>query len=118
MMNTLSHSSEVEESNEENVSDRGLLSCLLWNKLEGDPNELLKKLNEGWVVDEGCDPLDQPETCDYHKGAYGCYRFAYSNTGPDAQACSDKNGNFISDPRKGGGTVDKETPSGDLIQSA
>ncbi|CAF1205759.1 unnamed protein product [Adineta steineri] len=110
MMNTLSHSSEVEESNEENnASDRDLLSCLLWNKLEGDPNELLQK---------SCDPLEQPKTCDYHKGAYGCYRFAYSNTGPGAQACYDKNGNFISDPWKGGGTVDQETLSGDLIQLA
>ncbi|CAF3939271.1 unnamed protein product [Adineta steineri] len=113
MMNTLSHSSEVEESNEENnASDRVLKPpCQVLSTFP-------RQLNEGWVVDVDCDPLKQPKTCDYHKGAYGCYRFAYSNTGPGAQACYDKNGNFISDPWKGGGTVDKETSSGDLIQSA
>ncbi|CAF0924667.1 unnamed protein product [Adineta steineri] len=112
MMNALLHSSEVEESNEENASDRGLLSCLLWNKLEGDPTELLKKVLKP--------PYQVPSTFprQLNEGAYGCYRFAYSNTGSGAQACYDKNGNFISDPWRGGSTVDQETLSGDLIQSA
>ncbi|CAF1208557.1 unnamed protein product [Adineta steineri] len=116
-MNVLSRSLES-ETEESDASDRVL------KPLCQVPSIFPRQLNEGWVVgegwvvDEACDPLKQPKTCDYHKGAYGCYRFAYSNTGSGAQACYDKNGNFISDPWKGGGTVDQETLSGDLIQSA
>jgi len=49
-------------------------------------------------------------------GATGCYRHAYKNTGPGAQACYDKNGNWLSDVWLGAGTLDVETPLGNIFQ--
>ncbi|CAF2676821.1 unnamed protein product [Rotaria sp. Silwood2] len=59
----------------------------------------------------------QPYTCKYHVGAWGCYRHSFGKTGPGAQACYDKQGNWIADPWKGAGTLDAETASGSLIQT-
>ena len=114
-------------------STRELFSCTLWYFFEGDPADLLAQtkkppcsisatfpleLSGNWSIDPGCDPLKQPNTCDYHKGAQGCYRHAFSSTGPGAQACYDSSGQWISDPWLGAGTVDKETPIGDFVQQA
>ena len=106
-------------------------SCRSWYNKQGNPNELLAKtlkppckipstfpssLLDGWKVDSGCDASKQPNTCDLHKGAHGCYRHAFASKGPGAQACYDKEGQWISDPWKGAGTLDAETPSNNLMQ--
>jgi hypothetical protein len=82
-----------------------VLSCLY--ELEGDPNDLLArtlklpctipsafplKLLDGWTVFSGCDASKQRNTCDFHKGAYGCYRHAFFTTGLGVQACYDNQG--------------------------
>jgi len=112
---------------------RNPFNCPAWYAAEGDPNVLLAKtlnppcqipstfppnLLGGWVVDPGCNASSQPNTCDLHKGAYGCYRHAFASTGPGAQACYDQLGQWIADPWKGAGTLDAETPLGDLAQQA
>ncbi|CAF0749668.1 unnamed protein product [Adineta steineri] len=119
------------ESYKDVMLNRDVGSCLTWYALQGDPQKLLAQtlpppcncpasfpptLIDGWTTDPECDAAKQPNTCDLHKGAYGCYRYAFKSTGPGAQACYDKNGKFISDPWKGAGTVDAETPLGDIIQ--
>jgi hypothetical protein len=112
-------------------SSRGLVTCLSWYALQGNPNLILAQtlkppctiptafpstLPGGWSVDPECDAAKQPNTCQYHVGAHSCYRHAYRASGPGAQACYKSNGQWISDPWLGAGTVDKETPLGDLIQ--
>ncbi len=104
---------------------------IAWYAVEPDPKPLLARTENppcnipstfpatllgGWSVDPDCDAQEQPDTCELHKGAYGCYRNAKASTGPGAQACYDKNGKWISDPWKGAGTLDTETPLGDLTQ--
>jgi len=106
-------------------------ACIGWYFSEGDPQRLLAQtvdppctiskdfpatLPDGWSVDPECDAKKQPNTCKLHKGAYGCYRYAKADTGPGAQACYTQNGVWISDVWKGAGTVDAETPLGDLGQ--
>ena len=106
-------------------------NCRSWYDKQGDPKELLAKtlnppcqipatfpstLIDGWKTDSGCDASKQPNTCDLHQGAYGCYRHSVASTGPGAQACYDQQGQWISDPWKGAGTLDAETPS-NLIQN-
>ena len=107
------------------------VACQAWHKLQPDPSAALSQiatppckvpsafpanLSGGWSVDPGCDASLQPDTCSYHPGAYSCYRHAYAATGPGTQACYDVNGQFISDPWQGAGTLDLETPIGDIIQ--
>lgn len=106
-------------------------SCRSWYNKQGDPKELLAKtlkppckippsfprtLIDGWTVDSGCDAAKQPNTCSLHQGAHGCYRHSFEQKGPGAQACYDPQGHWISDPWKGAGTLDAETPSGNLLQ--
>ncbi|CAF2081934.1 unnamed protein product [Rotaria magnacalcarata] len=70
-----------------------------------------KVFNDGskiWKTDPGCIASQHPNTCKYHKGAHGCYRFAYKSTGPGAQCCYNKNGVWIKDPHRGAGTLDRE----------
>jgi len=129
------HPSNVDNGNskENEILTRDLLGCRSWYRGEGDPSILLAQtlnppcsipptfpetLLDGWVVDPGCDAAQQPNTCGLHKGAHGCYRHAFASTGPGAQACYDQNGQWISDPWKGAGTLDAETPLGDLAQQA
>ena len=116
---------------ERQVGQRSLASCTSWYKKQIDPAEHLKKtlsppckipatfpskLLNGWSTDPSCDAKKQPNTCSYHVGAYGCYRHAFKSTGPGAQSCYDKDGVWISDPWKGAGTLDVETPLGSLFQ--
>jgi hypothetical protein len=118
--------------NQNKVFSCNVQACQNWWNNQGDPNLLLAKtlkppckispkfpetLTYGWSVDSGCDAAKQPNTCDLHKGAWGCYRHALANTGPGAQACYDQAGNWISDPWQGAGTLDKETPLGGFIQA-
>ncbi|CAF0900289.1 unnamed protein product [Adineta steineri] len=122
-----------ENSNEQLMAGRGYVDCLIWYATQGDPNKLLAKTKKpycqvpatfpstlpgGWSVDTSCDAAKQPNTCSLHAGAYCCYRNALKSTGPGAQACYDKSGQWISDPWLGAGTVDKETPLGNIIQQA
>ncbi|CAF1384192.1 unnamed protein product [Rotaria sp. Silwood1] len=131
LINSIPFNTDNEDLDHQEILHRGLSSCLLWYQSQPDPATLLAKtlkppcsispafsetLPGGWSVDPGCDASKQPNTCDMHKGANGCYRSAISNTGPGAQACYDKNGQWISDPWKGAGTLDAETPLGDIIQ--
>jgi len=121
----------IEIGDESPVSSRGLQDCINWYKKEPNPSVHLSKtldppcrcpksfpskLIGGWTTDPGCDAKKQPNTCDYHKGAFGCYRHSFKTTGPGAQACYDKDGNWIADTWKGAGTLDAETPLGSLFQ--
>ncbi|CAF3392778.1 unnamed protein product [Rotaria sp. Silwood2] len=123
---------EDETSDKKEIIARDIGTCYLWYWSQPNPDSLLAKtlkppcsisaafpptLPGGWTTDPGCDASQQPNTCNLHKGAYGCYRHALSSTGPGAQACYDKNGQWISDPWKGAGTLDAETPLGDTIQA-
>ncbi|CAF5162095.1 unnamed protein product [Rotaria magnacalcarata] len=82
------------------ASSRGLIGCIVWHSLQGDPSALLAK-----TVKSPCHvPTSFPATN------------ALKNTGPEAQACYDRSGQWISDPWLGAGTVDKETPLGSIIQ--
>ena len=120
-------------SNEDVILGRTALDCSAWYLTQGDPNKLLAQtlkppcrvpasfpavLRDGWSTDPECDAAKQPKTCQYHKGAHGCYRHAFKERGPGAQACYDKNGQFIDDVWKGAGTVDAQTPLGDGVQQA
>jgi hypothetical protein len=115
---------------EQGIVKGNLQACLRWYDNEGDPNVLLAQtakppcqvpttflpnLAGGWSMDTGCDAAKQPNTCDLHKGAHCCYRHAYASSGPGAQACYDTQGNWISDPWKGAGTLDAVTPLGNFI---
>ena len=110
---------------------RALADCKNWYAKQIDPEIHLKKtlkppcriptsfpskLVDNWSTDPGCDAKKQPNTCSYHVGAYGCYRHSFQRTGPGAQACYDKNGNWLADPWLGAGTLDVETPLGSLFQ--
>lgn len=110
---------------------RSVAKCTDWHKKEASPEVHLaktlnppcsipstfpKELKDGWKTDPGCDASKQPNTCSYHKGAHGCYRHAKSRTGPGAQSCYDRQGNWIADPWKGAGTLDKHTPLGSLLE--
>ncbi|CAF0780627.1 unnamed protein product [Didymodactylos carnosus] len=106
-------------------NNRKLSDCTNWHKKEPDPSAILmqvrkspcrcppsfpKSFHDGtdeWTTDPGCDASKQPNTCSYHIGAHGCYRHTYTSKGPGTQACYDKNGDWIADPRKGAGTLDK-----------
>lgn len=118
-------------SNEDEILTRDAASCTAWYLTQPSPKELLARtikppcsilstfpptLPGGWSVDPGCDASKQPNTCDFHIGAHGCYRNTIASTGPGAQACYDAKGQWISDPWKGAGTLDVETPLGDLVQ--
>ncbi|CAF1185658.1 unnamed protein product [Rotaria sp. Silwood1] len=133
LINCVPFATDNENLDQQAMLHRGLPSCSVWYWSQPNPEILLAKtlkppcnisptfpstLPGGWSVDPGCDASQQPNTCDLHKGAYGCYRSALSTTGPGAQACYDKNGQWISDPWKGAGTLDAETPLGDIIQEA
>ncbi|CAF1478535.1 unnamed protein product [Adineta ricciae] len=101
-------------------------ACIKWDKNEPNPEPLLQKIRdcpciiptsfpkeiydgaETWKTDAGCMASKQPKTCEYHKGAYGCYRHAFKSSGPGAQCCYDKAGNWMSDPFQGAGTLDRE----------
>ncbi|UJR08035.1 hypothetical protein I4U23_012312 [Adineta vaga] len=130
-INGLPFADSNENSYENAILNRGAPDCLVWYLTQGDPQELLaqtlkppchipisfpKTLLGGWSVDPECDASKQPKTCDYHKGAYGCYRHAFSSSGPGAQACYDRSGQWIGDVWKGAGTVDAATPLGDFSQ--
>jgi hypothetical protein len=116
-----------------NENSRGAVDdCLSWYNKQPDPQVHLKNtltppcriaafntaVPGGWQVDPGCDAKKQPSnsTCGYHKGAHGCFRHSFKTTGPGAQACYNKAGNWISDVWLGAGTLDVETPLGSLIQ--
>lgn len=133
LINGIPFDAENRNLEEQQILPRGVITCGVWYLSQPDPQTLLAKtltpkctidpsfpptLPGGWSVDTGCDASKQPNTCDLHKGAYGCYRSALGTTGPGAQACYDKNGHFISDPWKGAGTLDAESPTGGVIQSA
>jgi hypothetical protein len=105
---------------------RNINACNKWYAAEPDPAPFLAKTrkcpcrvpntfpqnyNDGavtWKTDLGCAASSQPNTCSYHKGAHGCYRFAYESKGPGAQCCYTKAGEWISDPFAGAGTLDRE----------
>jgi hypothetical protein len=131
LVNSLPFAADNEHPNRQLMLNRGFFDCHAWSLTQGNPADLLAKtlkppchipsnfpetLLGGWSVDPGCDASKQPNTCSFHKGAYGCYRHAFKNTGPGMQACYDNLGQWIADPWKGGGTVDAETPLGDILQ--
>lgn len=113
-------------SQRSSIVETNTKKCQQWHQAEPDPEIFLAKtrncpcsvstafpssFHDGlktWKVDAGCDASKQPNTCQYHQGAYGCYRFAYQNTGPGSQCCYYKNGTWISDPFQGAGTLDRE----------
>ncbi|CAF0825361.1 unnamed protein product [Rotaria sordida] len=131
LINGIPFATDNGDSDQQEMLHRSLPDCLSWYWSQPDPAQFLANtvkpscsisptfppfLPGGWSVDPGCDASKQPNTCDLHKGAHGCYRNAISTTGPGAQACYDVNGQWISDPWKGAGTLDVETPLGDAIQ--
>ena len=108
----------------------GKIACLAWYAVQGNPNTLLAQTPtppctvpttfpatyQGWSIEPVCNPNSLLPGCLFHDGAYACYEKAFGSTGPGGEACYDKNGNWISDPFKGAGTVDKETPLGGTDQ--
>ncbi|CAF3005138.1 unnamed protein product [Rotaria sp. Silwood2] len=82
------------------------------------PANFPKDLNDGskiWKTDSGCAASSHPNTCSYHIGAHGCYRFGYKTTGPGAQCCYDKEGIWMNDPHKGAGTLDRERAPDNIL---
>jgi hypothetical protein len=133
LVNGLPFTADKQNSNQQGIESRDSSSCDSWYNGEGDPSVLLAQtlnppckvpapfppsLLDGWTVDPGCNASKQPNTCDLHKGAYGCYRHAFKSTGPGAQSCYDQSGHWIADPWAGAGTLDAQTPLGGLIQQA
>ena len=114
------------------INSRASSDCIDWYAKQIDPEEHLQntlkppcqvptsfpaKLIDGWLTDPGCDASKWPKaTCGYHEGAHGCYRHSFKSTGPGAQACYDQDGSWLSDPWRGAGTLDVETPLGSLFQ--
>jgi hypothetical protein len=125
-------SSTLDEDNQGSPSSRGSIDCTIWYITQGNPNSLLAQTPtppcsipstfpstyEGWQIEPVCNPNGLLPGCLFHGGAYACYEKAYGSTGPGGEACYDKNGNWIADPFKGAGTVDKETPLGGVDQEA
>ncbi|CAF1209679.1 unnamed protein product [Adineta steineri] len=75
------------------------------------PTNFPSQYNDGtriWKTDSGCQASSQPNTCSYHKGAWGCYRFAPKSSGPGSQCCYTKDGKYMDDPFEGAGTLDRE----------
>jgi hypothetical protein len=108
------------------AATRNIVTCQKWHSAEPHPLVFLeqtrkcpcrapssfpKEFSDGsqiWKTDAGCIAGNQPNTCAYHKGAHGCYRFAHKSKGPGAQCCYNKAGIWISDPFNGAGTLDRE----------
>ncbi|CAF3828571.1 unnamed protein product [Rotaria sp. Silwood1] len=66
----------------------------------------------GYTADPKCDgSKPASETCSYHKGAKGCYRKKSDTTPAGAQCCYDTQGVWITDPKKGAGTLDAYMPT-------
>ncbi|CAF2155740.1 unnamed protein product [Rotaria magnacalcarata] len=130
------NSQPIDESSDEEFaqrmkSTRALADCTNWYGREPEASVHLAKilsapcsipptfppnLKDGWTTDPGCDAKKQPNTCSYHVGAWGCYRHSFKNTGPGAQACYDRKGNWLSDTWQGAGTLDAETALGSIFQ--
>jgi hypothetical protein len=116
--------------NQASASSRGGIGCYLWYILQGNPNALVTQTPvppclipttfpatyQGWSIEPVCNPNGLLPGCLFHEGAYACYEKAFGSSGPGGEACYDKNGNWISDPFKGAGTVDEETPLGGTDQ--
>ncbi|CAF1378817.1 unnamed protein product [Adineta steineri] len=112
---------------------RNTAACEKWYKAEPHPLPFLeqtrncpcristsfpKEFSDGgavWKTDAGCGASSQPNTCNYHKGAWGCYRHAYKSKGPGAQCCYDRSGNWMSDPHAGAGTLDRERAPDNIL---
>jgi hypothetical protein len=66
----------------------------------------------GFNADPACDARKSGYwNCRFHQGAKGCYRRKSTTSAAGAQCCYDSNGEWISDWRKGAGTVDFYYPS-------
>lgn len=65
----------------------------------------------GFNIDPGCDPRKSGYwNCRFHQGAKGCYRRKSATNAAGAQCCYDNNGIWISDWKKGAGTLDFYSP--------
>ncbi|CAF1266365.1 unnamed protein product [Adineta steineri] len=130
-INCLPFNIKNNDGNQCEISFFDTQACNIWYQQQGNPKDLLsqtvippcqistlfpEQLPGGWEADETCNAHQHFGHCEFHPGAYGCYRSCVNSTGPSGQACYYQNGTWISDPREGGGTVDAETPCGDLVQ--
>jgi hypothetical protein len=115
------------------AATRNIAACEKWYKAEPPASVFLeqtrkcpcrisakfpKEFSDGsaiWKTDAGCTASSQPNTCSYHKGAHGCYRFAYKSKGPGSQCCYDKEGIWMSDPHNGAGTLDRERAPDNIL---
>ncbi|CAF3884740.1 unnamed protein product [Rotaria sp. Silwood1] len=57
-------------------------------------------------IDPICNANKQPDTCNSHIGAWGCYRKRSATASSGAQCCYDKEGRWLDDVWKGAGTLD------------
>ena len=104
--------------------------CSVWHRFQPDPKIYIEQIppcpcrilttwsenQMGYTADTACDGKKPAgETCKFHKGATGCYRRTASSGKAGAQCCYDAQGLWISDPNKGGGTLDAYSPDNSVL---